>query len=114
MRWTRSAIAVAAGVSIFAILFILLGPRLGAVLTSVAAGLMSGYFTAKIALTREVLHGGATAVLVAVYVLPLPVLPFPMRVVTAALAAAAITAGAWVRGQARAAGLDELRERERS
>lgn len=101
MRFVRSGIAVAAGFVIFSGLFALLGPSLGAVLTTIAAGVMAGYVTAKIARSREMLHGSATAGLVAVSLIPQSVLTLPARLLVAAMAVAAITAGAWVRGQSR-------------
>jgi hypothetical protein len=102
----RSGIAVGGGFVVFTILFRLLGPTLGAILPTVAGGLMAGYLTAKIAQRRELLHGGATAGLTAASVIAQPVLTLSARVLVAAIAAAAITAGAWVRGQARASGPD--------
>jgi hypothetical protein len=101
VRFVRSGIAVAAGFAVFSVLFAVLGPNLGAILTTGAAGLMAGYLTAKIALTRELLHGGATAGLVSASLIAQPVLPLPARLLVAAMAAAAITAGAWVRANAR-------------
>ena len=101
MRFVRSGIAIAAGFVVFSILFSLMGPMLGAILTTVPGGLMAGYLTAKIAQSREALHGGATAGLVAASIVVQPVLTLPARILVAAIAAAAITAGAWVRGQAR-------------
>jgi uncharacterized membrane protein SpoIIM required for sporulation len=71
------------------------------VLTTIAAGVMAGYVTAKIARAREMLHGGATAGLVAVSLIPQAVLTLPARLLVAAMAVAAITAGAWVRAQSR-------------
>jgi hypothetical protein len=88
---------------VFSSLFALLGPGLGAVLTTIPAGLMAGYLTGKIAQTRELMHGGATAGLVAASIVVQPVLTLPARVMVAALAVATITAGSWVRGQARMA-----------
>jgi hypothetical protein len=99
----RSGIAVGGGFVVFSILFRLLGPNLGAILPTVAGGLMAGYLTARIAQTRELLHGGATAGLTAASLIVQPVLTLQERVLVAAIAAAAITAGAWVRGQARVA-----------
>jgi hypothetical protein len=104
MRFVRSGIAVAAGFVVFSILFALLGPPLGAILTTLAAGVMAGYLTAKIAQAREMMHGGATAGLVAASMIFQPVLPLPARVFVAAMAAATITAGAWVRTHARVNG----------
>ena len=101
MQFVRSGIAVAAGFAIFSGLFAVIGPSLGAVLTTIAAGVMAGYVTAKIALGREMLHGAATAGLVAVSLIPQSVLTLPARLLVAAMAVAAITAGAWVRAQSR-------------
>jgi hypothetical protein len=101
MQFVRSGIAVAVGFAIFSGLFAVIGPSLGAVLTTVAAGVMAGYVTAKLARSREMLHGGATAGLVAVSIVPQSVLTLPARLLVAAMAVAAITAGAWVRGQSR-------------
>ena len=101
MQFARSGIAVAAGFAVFSVLFALLGPTLGAILTTVAAGLMAGYLTAKIAGAREVAHGGATAGLVAASMIVQPALPLAARILVAVIAIAAITAGAWVRGHAR-------------
>ena len=101
MPLARSGIAVAAGFAVFSILFAVLGPGLGALLTTAAAGLLAGYLTAKLALRREVVHGWATAGLVATSLLVQPVLTLPARVLVAGLAAAAITGGAWIRAQGR-------------
>jgi hypothetical protein len=101
MHMARSGLAIAAGFVVFSILFTVIGPTLGAILTTAAAGLMAGYLAAKIAPSRELIHGGATAGLVAASLIAQPVLPLPARILVAALAAAAITAGAWVRAQAR-------------
>jgi hypothetical protein len=101
MQFVRSGIAVAVGFTIFSGLFAVIGPSLGAVLTTIAAGVMAGYVTAKIARAREMLHGGATAGLVAVSLIPQAVLTLPARLLVAAMAVAAITAGAWVRAQSR-------------
>ena len=106
MHLVRSGMAVAGGFVVFSILFRLLAPTLGAILPTVAGGLMAGYLTAKISQRRELLHGGATAGLTAASVIAQPVLTLPARVLVAAIAAAAITAGAWVRGQARVSGPD--------
>ena len=97
----RSGLAIAAGFVVFSILFTLIGPSLGAILTTASAGVMAGYLAAKIAASRELLHGGATAGLVAASLVVQPVLPLPARILVATLAAAAITAGAWVRMHAR-------------
>ena len=97
----RSGLAVAAGFVVFSVLFTVIGPSLGAILTTAAAGLMAGYLTAKIASGREMAHAGATAGLVAASLVAQPVLPLPVRIFVAALAAAAISAGAWVRVHAR-------------
>jgi hypothetical protein len=101
MEMARSGLAVAAGFVVFSVLFTLIGPSLGAILTTAAAGLMAGYLAAKIAGWREVTHGGATAGLVAASLIFQPVFTLPARIVIAVLAAAAITAGAWVRMHAR-------------
>lgn len=101
MQFARSGIAVGAGFVIFSGLFAVIGPGMGAVLTTIAAGVMAGYVTAKIAQGREMLHGGATAALVAVSIVPQSVLTLPARLLVAAMAVAAITAGAWVRTQSR-------------
>ena len=101
MHLVRSGVAIAGGFLVFSIFFRVLGPPLGAVLTTAAAGVMAGYLAAKIAASRELLHGGATAGLVAASLVVQPVLPLPARILVAALAAAAITAGAWVRMHAR-------------
>ena len=108
MRWARSGLAVAAGFTIFSVLFAVLGPGLGAVLTTLAGGVMAGYLTAKIAQSRELLHGGAAAVLVAASVVSQSALTLPARILVAVIAAAAITAGAWVRSQGRLHGLDAV------
>jgi hypothetical protein len=97
MQFVRSGIAVAAGFAIFSVLFAVLGPGLGAVLTTIAGGVMSGYLTAKIARGREMLHGIATAGLVAASLTAQSVLTLPARLLVAAIAVAAISAGAWVR-----------------
>src|SRR5689334_21366024 len=101
MHLARSGISVAAGFAVFSVLFTLLGPSLGAVLTTLGAGLMGGYLTAKLAGWQEMAHAGATAGLVAASILAQPALNLPARAFVAALAVAAITAGGWVRGQAR-------------
>ena len=101
MRFVRSGVGIAAGFAIFSGLFAVIGPSLGAVLTTVAAGVMAGYMTAKIARDREMLHGGATAGLVALSVIPQSMLTLPARLLVAGMAAAAITAGAWIRAQSR-------------
>src|SRR6478752_4298234 len=101
MRIARSGIAIAAGFLVFSIVFTLLGPSLGAVLTTAAAGLISGYLAAKLAPSHVLMHGGATAGLVAASLVAQPVLALPVRVLVAGLSALAITAGAWVRARAR-------------
>jgi hypothetical protein len=101
MQLVRSGIAVAAGFAIFSVLFGVLGPGLGAVLTTMGAGVMAGYVTAKIAPGREMLHGGATAGVVAASLVAQSALTLPARMLVAAMAIAAITAGAWVRAHAR-------------
>ena len=78
-----------------------IGPSLGAILTTAAAGLMAGYLTAKISSGRELTHAGATAGLVAASLVFQPVLTLPARVLVAVLAVLAISAGAWVRVHAR-------------
>ncbi len=108
MQFARSGIAVAAGFAVFSVLFAVLGPSLGAVLTTIAAGVMAGYLTAKIARGREMLHGGATAVLVAASLVPQSVLTLPARLLVAAMAVAAITGGAWVRAQGRMHGPESV------
>src|SRR3954447_17986624 len=100
MHLVRSGIAVAAGLMVFSIVFGVLGPGLGAILTTAAAGLMAGYLTAKIAGARELTHGGAAAGLVAASLLAQPAFAFGVRIVVAALAVVAITAGAWIRANA--------------
>ena len=97
----RSGLAVAAGFVVFSILFTVIGPSLGAVLTTAAAGLMAGYLTAKIAAGREMTHAGATAGLVAASLVVQPVLTLPVRIFVAGLAVLAISAGGWVRVHAR-------------
>lgn len=101
MRFVRSGIAIAAGFMVFSFLFAILGPGLGAVLTTAAAGALAGYLTAKIAPSRELAHGGATAGLVAASLLAQPAFPLGIRMVVAALAVVAISAGAWIRANAR-------------
>jgi len=101
MQMARSGLAVAAGFVVFSILFTVIGPSLGAILTTAAAGLMAGYLTAKIAAGREMTHAGATAGLVAASLVVQPVLALPVRMFVAALALLAISAGAWVRVHAR-------------
>jgi hypothetical protein len=113
MHLLRSGVAVAAGFTVFSLLFAVLGPGLGAVLTTLAAGLMAGYLTAKIALARELIHGGATAGLVAASLVVQPVLNLPVRLLVAAMAVAAITAGAWIRAHARLNRSDNLVEGDR-
>src|SRR5690242_16821838 len=99
----RSGIAVAAGFAVFSVVLALLGPGLGAVLTTTAAGLIAGYLTAKIAMRRELVHGGATAGLVAASLVIQSAFPLGVRMLVAVLGAIAISAGAWIRGQARMA-----------
>src|SRR5215203_1812270 len=101
MHMARSGLAIAAGFAAFSIVFRVIGPSLGAILTTGGAGVMAGYLAAKIAASRELIHGAATAGLVAASLIVQPVLPLPARVLVAALAAAAIIAGAWVRAHAR-------------
>jgi hypothetical protein len=108
MHFARSGIAVAAGFAVFSGLFALLGPTLGAILTTVAAGLMSGYLTAKLAQRRGLAHGGATAGLVAATLVVQPVLPVPARLLIAAMAVATITAGAWIRANAQPDGTENM------
>ena len=55
MQMARSGLAVAAGFVVFSILFTVIGPSLGAILTTAAAGLMAGYLTA--AAVREMFSG---------------------------------------------------------
>jgi hypothetical protein len=112
----RSVIAVGAGFLVFSVLFTLLGPGLGAILTAIAAGLMAGYISGKIAQSRELTHGGVTAGLTAAALLGAPQVTMTIgaRVMVAVIAAAAITAGSWVRGQARAAGQDVRQQGEHS
>jgi hypothetical protein len=107
MHLLRSGIAIAAGFAVFSVLFTLLGPTLGALLTTVAAGLMGGYLAAKIAQRRELMHGGAAAGLVAASLVVQPVLTLPGRLLIAAVAVATMTAGAWVRASARDASQPE-------
>jgi hypothetical protein len=106
MPLARSGLAVGAGFVIFSLLFTVIGPTMGAILTTVASGLIAGYVAAKIAAWRELAHGGATAGLVAASLVFQPVLTLPARMLVATLAVAAITAGAWIRGQARVSAPD--------
>ena len=101
MQLARSGIAVGAGFAVFSVIFAALGPGLGAVLTTLAAGLIAGYLTAKIARGKELAHGGATAGLVAASLVVQAVLSLPARLFVAGIAVAAITGGAWVRAQSR-------------
>lgn len=101
MRFVRSGIAVAAGFLVFSAIFAVLGPSLGAVLASAGAGVMGGYLTAKLASAHELAHGGTTAGLVAASILAQAAFPLGVRVVVAALAVVAITAGAWIRANAK-------------
>jgi hypothetical protein len=101
VQLVRSGIAVGAGFAVFSVIFAVLGPGLGAVLTTLAAGLIAGYLTAKIAGAKELTHGGATAGLVAASLVVQAVLSFPARLLVAGIAIAAITGGAWVRAQGR-------------
>lgn len=106
MRFARSGIAVATGFIVFSFVFAVIGPSMGAVLTSIGAGLVSGYLTAKIAPSRPFAHGGATAGLVAASLIAQPVFDLGTRAIIAALSAAAVSAGAWIRAQADAARAD--------
>jgi hypothetical protein len=108
MHLVRSGIAVAAGLMVFSIVFAVLGPGLGAILTTAAAGLMAGYLTAKIAGARELTHGGAAAGLVAASLLAQPAFAFGIRIVVAALAVIAISAGAWIRANATMHGPEQI------
>jgi hypothetical protein len=101
MQMARSGLAVAAGFVVFSVLFTVIGPSLGAILTTAAAGLMAGYLTAKLAVRREMTHAGATAGLVAASLVVQPVLTLPVRIFVAGLAVLAISAGGWVRVHAR-------------
>ena len=109
MQLVRSGIAVAAGFAVFSILFAVLGPNLGAILTTLGAGLMAGYLAAKIAGSREVIHGVATAALVALSLVIQPVLTLPARILVAIMAAATIAAGSWVRANAGPNSVDHVR-----
>ena len=113
MHLVRSGIAIAAGFLIFSIVFTLLGPGLGAVLTTGAAGLIAGYLTVKLAPSRAMLHGGATAGLVAASLIAQPVFTLPVRLVVSALSVVAITAGAWIRAQAQGARAENMSEHSR-
>ena len=108
MQLVRSGIAVGAGFAIFSVIFAVLGPGLGAVLTTLAAGLIAGYLTAKIAREKELTHGGATAGLVAASIVVQAVLSLPARLLVAGIAVAAITGGAWVRAQGRRYGAETI------
>ena len=101
MQMARSGLAVAAGFVVFSVLFTVIGPTLGAILTTGAAGVMAGYLTAKLSTSREMTHAGATGGLVAASLVFQPVLTLPVRIFVAVLAALAISAGAWVRVHAR-------------
>jgi len=101
MRFVRSGIAIATGFMVFSFLFAVIGPGLGAILTTAAAGAMAGYLAAKLAPSRELAHGGATAALVAASLLAQPAFPIGVRILVAALAIVAISAGAWIRANAR-------------
>lgn len=105
-----SVVAVGAGFVIFSVLFSLLGSLLGAVIATIPAGLMAGYLSGKLAGSREVLHAGVAAGLVGAALLAAPQLPFTLtlRVIVTVLAVGTLTAGAWVREQARLAGVDDL------
>src|SRR3954468_17997682 len=99
MRFARRGIAVVTGFIVFSFVFAVIGPSMGAVLTSIGAGLVSGYLTAKIAPSRPFAHGGATAGLVAAPLTAQPVFALGTRAIIAALSAAAVSAGAWIRAQ---------------
>jgi len=114
MHVVRSGIAIAAGFLIFSVVFRLLGPGLGAVLTTGAAGVIAGYLTVKLAPSRPMLHGGATAGLVAASLIAQPVFAIPVRLIVAALSVLAITAGAWIRAQARGDRSENMSEQSRS
>ena len=101
MQFTRSGSAVAAGFFVFAVLFRLLGPGLGAILTALPAGVMGGYLTAKIAGHHEMVHTGVVAGAIAAWLVFHPTLTLPARLAVAAVAVAAVTAGGWVRVHAR-------------
>src|SRR3954467_8817436 len=101
MRFVRSGIAVAAGFLVFSVIFAVLGPSLGAVLASAGAGVMGGYLTAKLASAHELAHGGTTAGLVAASILAQSAFPLGVRVTVAVLAVVAISAGAWIRANAK-------------
>ena len=106
MRFARSGIAVATGFVVFSFVFAAIGPSMGAVLTSIGSGLMAGYLTGKIAPSRPLLHGGAAAGLVAASMIAQPVFDLGTRAIIAALSAAAVWSGAWIRTQADAARAD--------
>ena len=108
----RSGLAVAAGFVVFSTLFTVIGPSLGAILTTAAAGLMAGYLTAKLAASRELTHAGATAGLVAASLVFQPVLTLPVRMFVAGLAVLAISAGGWVRVHARVDAPDNTDSRQ--
>jgi hypothetical protein len=97
MQFTRSGSAVAAGFFVFAVLFRLLGPGLGAILTALPAGVMAGYLTAKIASHHQMIHTGAAAGAIAGWLVFHPTLTLPARLMVAAIAVGAVTAGGWVR-----------------
>ena len=101
MRFVRSGMAIAAGFVVFSIIFTILGPGLGAVLTTAAAGVFAGYLVAKVASAHELAHGGATAGLVAASVVAQTAFPLGVRIVVATLAVVAISAGAWIRAHAK-------------
>ena len=101
MRLTRSGLAIAAGFVVFSLLFSALVTSLNAAIPAAAAGLFAGYLTAKIAASRELAHGGITAGLVAAWLVARLPLPLGARVFVATLAVVAITAGAWIRANAR-------------
>jgi hypothetical protein len=106
MRFARSGVAVATGFIVFSFVFAVIGPSMGAALTCIGAGLVSGYLGAKIAPSRPLIHGGATAGLVAASIIAQPVFDLGTRAIIAALAAAAVWSGAWIRAQANAARAD--------
>src|SRR4051812_4002853 len=101
MRLTRSGLAIAAGFVVFSLLFSALVPSLNAAIPAAAAGLFAGYLTAKIAASRELTHGGITAAFVAAWLVARLPLSLGARVFVATLAVVAITAGAWIRANAR-------------
>jgi hypothetical protein len=101
MRFVRSGIAIGAGFLVFSLVLSVLGPSMGAVLATTAGGVMAGYLTAKIASAHELLHGGAAAGLVAASILAQSAFPLGVRAFVAALAVVAISAGAWIRANAK-------------